>query len=357
MKRMVHNIAVVGAGVIGMSCALEMARRGARVTIFDPEPAGFGTSWAAAGMIAPAFEAAGGAARHPRLLDLCLESGRLWPQFVADLKSDTRIDTGLVSRPTLVATITDDDRAAMDGLMAALLKKSVPFDLLTAAEMVAIDPSLSPDIASGIALPTDMQVDNRRLVLALRAALVKYEVEFIARRIRDHSADRAMLARFDATVWSRGHVETGLQATVRGQAFSVAPYAGAPRHVVRRGAHYIVPKRDRLVIGATSEPGELSTTTDARSIARLRQEISELVPSLANQPELEQWVGFRPSTSDHAPILGQTSDHDFVATGHYRNGILLAPVTAKVIADAVLDGTSSDLADAFSTKRFAAGPA
>ena len=143
-----------------------------------------------------------------------------------------------------------------------------------------------------------------------------------------------------------------------GQMLSVAREPGLPSMTLRCGSIYIAPKPDRVIIGATMEPGVVTDHADADTIAQLRAEAARLCPAIAGATEVETWAGVRPGTLDHAPLLGSTrADGLYVASGHYRNGILLAPVTARIMADMMLDGTSGALASTFSPARFAAATA
>ncbi|MEO0607638.1 MAG: FAD-dependent oxidoreductase, partial [Pseudomonadota bacterium] len=147
---------------------------------------------------------------------------------------------------------------------------------------------------------------------------------------------------------------------IGGQMLSVAPLETGPRRTIRSQHLYIVPKSDRIVIGATSEPGRALTAPEPGAIAQLRAEAIEICPVLAEAPVLETWAGIRPGFKNHAPALGQTLLKDlYVATGHYRNGILLAPLTAQWMADMILDGTIAPLCSAFlpDTQRPAPSPA
>ncbi|MEL6725383.1 MAG: FAD-dependent oxidoreductase, partial [Pseudomonadota bacterium] len=138
---------------------------------------------------------------------------------------------------------------------------------------------------------------------------------------------------------------------IGGQMLAVAQVSGGPRLTLRSGHVYIVPKEDRIVIGATSEPGQVLLNSKPQQISRLREAAIEIAPVLATAPELDSWAGTRPGLKNYAPIIGPTEiDNVFVASGHYRNGILLAPITAEIMADMIVHRRVSELAAAFAPR-------
>lgn len=369
------RVAIIGGGIIGLSIAFELAfRRGVRVTLFDTRECGRGASWAAAGMIAPAFEAAAEAGVHPRLFDLCLESAQLWPDFSADIERVSGLPSGFEPAPAL--TVATDAREAvhLQEIGRVLAARGVAYKALGAEDVCRLEPALSREVLSGLELETDTRVDNRRTVTALLTALTANpRVTFVnAPAPLKSQGGRVVLEGHDAIVaaagWETAVVKVeeqgGLYSLVNwdtalddidchaGQMLSVAAGAGAPQRVVRAGHVYLVPRGGQVVIGATMEPDRVIDEPEAEVIEALRAEGVKLCPALADAPVTERWAGVRPGTPDHAPFIGETVTPGlYVAAGHYRNGILLAPVTARMIADQILGQETGPLAAAFTTRR------
>ncbi|MEQ9434954.1 glycine oxidase ThiO [Hyphomonas sp.] len=371
------RVAIIGAGIIGLTCAWELARRGAQVTLYDSgfHP-GRGASWAAAGMLAPAYEAAGEPGVNPKLFDLCIESARQWSAMSATIRAATKRDVLHAIGPSLAVAQTAEDQTRMAGLAKALTARHVAFDVLSPGEAVEAEPCLRAGNRGALRLPTDGQVDNRLLVDALIRALEQHEqVAFVKGTAPlDLAQGKIVLDGFDRVVlaagWETARVVAGGSALgeIAPVLREIEPVAGhmlafnhlpdGPVMTLRCGALYIVPKAGRVVVGASVEPGETRTQIDWEAIRRLEAAAQALCPMLKRATIIEAWRGIRPGTPDHAPMigpLGQTGA--LIAAGHYRNGILLAPVTAQIMADMILDGKTSALAEAFSPARFAAATA
>jgi glycine oxidase len=369
------QIAIIGAGIIGLTAAYELAvRRGARVTLFDTRAPGRGASWAAAGMIAPAFEAAAEPGVHPQLFDLCMQSAAMWPAFAAELTRRSGLPAGLDVEASLAVALDAAEAGRLARITDTLKARGVPHAALTGAEARANEPALSGEVRGGLELPTDFRVNNRQAVDALLAALRREaKVTFIEGPAPLKSVyGRVVLEGHDkvliAAGWESAVVrvvdagafrnlafwDTALSAIDchGGQMLSVAAGPGAPRRIVRSGHVYLVPRGTEIVIGATTEPGRATTEPEDRVLAGLRAEAVRLCPGLAEAPVLERWAGIRPGTPDHAPLIGETAESGiFIAAGHYRNGILLAPVTAMLIADAMLGAPPGALAETFRPSR------
>jgi glycine oxidase len=371
------RIAIVGAGIIGLSCAWELVKRGARVTLFDSHfHPGRGASWAAAGMLAPAYEAAAEPGVNPRLFDLCMTSARQWTEMADTIAAETKRDVLHSIGPSLAVAQTADDHTQLARLAAALTARGVAFDALSPSEALKAEPCLQADNKGALRLPTDGQVDNRLLVEALIRALEHNEqVAFVTGTAPLAMVQgKVVLDGFDHVVfaagWETASVLVGdtrlgeiapvLQEIqpVAGHMLAFNRLADGPMMTVRSGALYIVPKAGRLIVGATVEPGETGTKIDREAIDRLEAAAHALCPMLKRAAIIEAWRGIRPGTPDHAPMIGALGTTGaFVAAGHYRNGILLAPITARIMADMLLDGKTNDLAAAFSPARFEAATA
>ncbi len=374
------RIAVIGAGIIGLSAAYELAvRRGARVTIYDVRPPGRGASWAAAGMLAPAFEAAAEPGVHPRLFELCLASAALWPAFAGELAARTGVDVGFDRTPSLAAALDAGEAERLRRIAGVLSAAGMAYTSLAAAEILAMEPALNPAVVGGLELPSDFRVHNRQTVTALLAALrASANAAFVEGAAPLKSAGgKLTLEGHDAVLVAAGWETAVIKVEEHGALFSLVNWdtalddidchggqmlsvAGgelAPKRVVRAGHVYLVPRGGQVVIGATVEPDRVLDAPEAEVIEALRLEGVRLCPGLADARVAESWAGVRPGTPDQAPFIGETITPGlFVAAGHYRNGILLAPVTACLLADLVLEGKRSDLIEAFSPRRQFVGP-
>ena len=365
----IRSVAIIGAGIIGLSCARALAARGMRVTLFEKQWPPRGASWAAAGMLAPAFEAVGLNGSHPDLFQLCDHSARMWPAWAAELERDSGKPSGYQPGPSLAVALTQEQDQHLRDVALALADHDQP-PSLHSSDLRDIDPSITKAALSGLLLPTDGQADNRATLEALLASVMAHPMIDIVDREAplkwtgnglDHAGHGATLI---TSGWQSGsvHVDDGGQlrslqdlepmlteiGPVGGQMLSVAPIKGGPKLTLRSGHVYIVPKQDRIVIGATSEPGRILSESEPDQIEQLRAAAIEIAPILSEARVLESWAGVRPGQKNHAPMIGATRlENVFVASGHYRNGILLAPITAEMIADMIVDQNVSALAAAF----------
>ncbi|GLY00857.1 MULTISPECIES: glycine oxidase ThiO [Actinoplanes] len=332
-------IAVIGGGIIGLSIARSLRARGAEVTVYDPEPDGTGGAWhVAAGMLAPGRESA---FEHPRLESLLEASLALWPEFAAGLG-----DVGYDTTGTLGVALTADDHVE-----AAREWRHQKLQPLTGSQVRDREPALSPRIRAGVHAPHEVQADPRRVVAALRRALAG---RIVARRITDLgevAADTVVVAAGCGTA-----ALTGLPIRpVKGQVLRLRGEPGLLRHVIdgsADGRHvYLVPRADgEIVVGATQEERGDSAAT-AGGVHDLLRAALDLVPGLAEHTLTEITVGHRPGTPDNGPLLGRLDARTVVAAGHHRNGILLAPITARLVADLVLTGSDDPFLDDFAPGR------
>ena len=367
------NVIIVGAGVIGLSIGWRLAQAGAAVTLFDKGGAGGGASHAAAGMLAACVEAEPG---EQHLLALGRASQALWPSFDAELQEAAGATVGLRREGTLVAALTEDDRARLQHHLAFQRSLDLPLEWLSAVEVRTREPHLAPGILGAVWSPEDHQVDNRLLAAALRVAAVGagatlHEQVAVDRVVHAgghvdgvmvagslHRADIVVLA---AGAWSRD-VEVAPPLArlpvrpVKGQMLALRMDCAAPllRHVLRVPDVYLVPRHDgRLIIGATVEEKGFNRDVTAGAHLALLEGAWRVLPAIEELPIDEAWVGFRPGSRDDAPILGAGPvDGLIYATGHYRNGILLTPITARVIADLVLHGWVDPLIRPLGVDRF-----
>ena len=368
------NVAIIGAGVIGLGIAWRLAMRGVPVAVFDKGACGAGASHAAAGMLAACAEAEPG---EEALVTLGRASQARWPAFAAELKQASGVDVGLRPEGTLVVALTSDDQARLSHQLLFQQKLGLPLQWITAAETRRREPHLAGKLAGAVFSPEDTQVDNRKLAAALRiaaeAAGARISEQQAVKTIsndagrvdgivladgRKVAADVVVLA---AGAWSRSidGLASELRPPVRpikGQMLALRMDPAAPllTHVVWAPGAYLVPRLDgRLLVGATVEEKGYDTSLTAGGILTLLEAAWRVVPAVEELPIDEMWVGHRPGSRDDAPILGTgLIDGLIYATGHHRNGILLTPITADAIAELVLEGAADPAIRPFSIERF-----
>jgi glycine oxidase len=369
------RVAIIGAGVIGLGIAWRLAARGVPVEVFDRGAAGAGASHAAAGMLAACSEAEPG---EEALVALGRESQARWPGFAAELQAASGVDVELRTEGTLLVALTADDQARLHHHLVFQQNLGLPLQWISAAETRRREPHLAGKLAGAVWSPQDHQVDNRKLAAALRIAAERAgasirehtpvkEISFAGGRVdaivladgTKIAADVVVLA---AGAWSRGigGVAPELRPPVRpikGQMLSLKMDAAAPlvTHVLWAPGVYLVPRRDgRLIVGATVEEKSFDTTLTAGGLLTLLEAAWRAVPAIEELPIDEMWVGHRPGSRDDAPILGPGPVAGLVyATGHHRNGILLAPVTADTVARLIVEGTLDPAIRPFGNERFA----
>lgn len=369
------HVVVIGAGVVGLGVAWRLAQRGARVTVFDKGAAGQGASHAAAGMLAACAEAEPG---EEALIKLGRASQALWPAFAAELREASGIDVELRREGTLIVALTADDQARITHDLAFQKSLGLPVEWISAAEARRREPHLGPRLAGAIASPEDHQVENRKLANALRIAAERAGVTLrehtpVARVAVSQSrargvtladgaeigADAVVLA---AGAWSRLVEGIGAEALppvrpIKGQMLALQMDAATPliRHVIWGPNIYMVPRNDgRLILGATVEEKGFDVALTAGGVLAVLEAAWRVVPAIEELPIAEMWVGHRPGSRDDAPILGASAIEGLVyATGHHRNGILLAPVTADAVAALVAQGSVDEAIRPFGMERFA----
>ena len=351
------DIVIVGGGVIGLAIAVELKLRGAAVTVLTRDLS-VASTFAAAGMLAPYAEAIPAGP----MLDLCLWSRGLYPEWIGKLEQLTGVTTGYWP----------------SGILAPVYQPTTnqeqPGSYWLNREAIALyQPGLGADVIGGWWYPEDGQVDNRALGQALRLAAQQLGVELregktieaIEQKNQRVQAVRTTLGEFQADHYL---LATGAWASellplpvrpIKGQMLSVqmplANHQSLPLQRVLFGSEtYLVPRRDgRLLIGATTEDVGFAPDNTPRQIQAVLQRAIRLYPPLQDWAMQECWWGFRPTTPDQLPILGSSPCENLtLATGHYRNGILLAPVTALLLADLITAQLSHPLLDHFRYDRF-----
>jgi glycine oxidase len=342
------DVIIIGAGIIGLSLSIELKKRGVRVLVVERGEPGREASHAAAGMLA-----ACGAEIPAILQPLATASAQLYPEFVHELQDESGIHIDLRDEGTLLLLPPEESRGCAEGLLASLAE---------------LEPALVHSNDRAVYLK-ERCVDPRRLVAAALKAAKHRGVDIssgspvtnvlitdgrVAGVATDKTSYVAPVAVNCAGAWA-GHLPPRQFPTtpVKGQMLAVAA-KGLLRHVIRAPKVYLVPRSDgRVLIGSTLEDAGYDKRTDARVIQRMHRDAIELVPALEHARVLEDWAGLRPGTPDDVPILGATRlPGYFAATGHFRDGILLAPITAHVMADVITGIKPNYDISAFSPARF-----
>jgi glycine oxidase len=365
------EVLVIGGGVVGCAVARRLAQHGVPTLVVDRGVPGTEASHAAAGMLSPQAEAD---APGPFLELLRLARAR-FPGFTAELRDETGIDIEYRDDGTLLLAFTDEDVLALEKRHAWQSAAALPVDWLDRDAVLAREPALSEKLRFALRFPEDHQVDNRRRAEALHQAAVCAGAEFrtgsgVARiepsavhtatvvHLEDGTALSARTLVLAAGCWSGGIDGLPRRLPVRpvhGQLLALHADPPLLRHVVDSPRTYLVPRASgRVVVGATSEERGFGKAVTPRGLLQLLNGAVEICPALADTSVVESWSGLRPGTADSLPILGPDPRRASLvyATGHYRNGILLAPLTGELIAELILTGTSPELLRPFGVARF-----
>jgi glycine oxidase len=370
-KAQISDVLIIGGGVIGLALARELYKKGLRrITLLDRGKIGKEASFAAAGMLAPQAESDA----PDKFLRFCSESNRLYPQFAEELFDETGVDIELDSSGTLYLAFTDEDAGDIRRRFEWQKNARLNVEHLTALETRKAEPFVSPDVLESLFFPNDRQVENRKLLYALQKFAEINGIE-----IRENTEVGNLLTENGKTIIAETVDEkfaaekvvlttgawTSLIKTdefilpqikpIRGQMISFSSVKRMFSKVIYSPRGYLVPRADgRILAGATVEDAGFDKSVSAEGIAFLRDHALEIAPSLVNLEIRESWANLRPFAADGLPVLGAltTSENLFIATAHYRNGILLAPLTAKIMADKIAENKDSDHLGSFGPHRF-----
>ena len=376
------DVVVAGAGIIGGSIAFELARRNLRVALIDRQEPGREASWAAAGMLSPAPDSPGAIA----LVPLARASLNLYPQFISDIEvagipgpgaqGGLNLRTGYRADGAMEVLFRGDAVREMSTLVALHHGLGLAAEPLSIEQAREMEPALSRDLRAAVLLPGEASVDSRALtevviaaaiaggaVLVSGAAVVSLVTEGARCSGVNLSDGRKLLAGhvvLAAGCWTSQLEQVASYAPtrpVRGQMAALRHRGSTIRRVLRSDRGYIVPRDhqvpQKILVGATSEDAGYEKCVTSGGLEQIFAAVNELAPELARAEIIETWSGLRPGTPDQLPILGPTEIEGLIiATGHYRNGILLAPVTAKLIAEWICENRTSIDWEAFSPARF-----
>jgi glycine oxidase len=372
---------VVGGGVIGLALARELARGGAGVVVCEAAGPGREATWAAGGMLAPQAEAA----RADDFFRLQCASRDAYPDFAAALREETGRDVELDRTGTLYLAFGAEDEAELGRRFRWQSAAGLAVERLTGEEARALEPLVSPRVRLALRFPQDWQVDNRKLAAALAESAEKFYGARVLSGVRVAGV-RVRGGRVEGVETSAGFVAAGAVVLAAGAWTSRVPFlsaegetltayahprvvpvrgqmlcltrpagggadAGAtdaagttpapPRHVIYSPRGYVVPRRDgRLLAGSTTEEAGFDKSVTAAGLHAVLAHALEIAPALGAFAPADSWAGLRPRADDALPVIGESPEVErlFYATGHYRNGILLAPLTARIVSRMVIGG-------------------
>ncbi|MFT3866672.1 MAG: glycine oxidase ThiO [Solirubrobacterales bacterium] len=363
------DVAFVGGGVIGLACAWRAAQAGARVVVLERAEPPAGATNVAAGMLAPVGELSFG---ERELLEMMLASGALWPQFAAEVEAASGLGTGFQAGGALHVALDRDEAAELRRRHELQQELDLEAEWLTPRRCRELEPGLTTTFVGGVLAGGDASVDPRRLALALAAALREAGGELrTGTEVVDGLWDGERLAGVRTAAEPHGvdvHADTVVLCNgawsgqtpwlpeearppvrpVKGEVVELRPREGDPlpaERIVCSERIYLVPRPDgRLIVGATQEERGFDTVVTAGGVHELLREAYRVLPDVAELELVGMIAGLRPGTPDNLPIVGPGAvDGLLLATGHFRNGIMLAPLTAEAVA-ATLTGKSAPAA-------------
>jgi glycine oxidase len=367
------DVIVVGGGVIGCAIAYYLSRERARVVVLERGLIGGEASGAAAGMLAPLAEAHG----PSPFLDLCLASHRMFPELADTLRAEVGVDIEYVPSGLLRVVFTEAQEAELRSHLEWQAGLGMRVRWINGDTARGLEPLLSPRLRGAVYSPLEHQVNPGKLVQGFaraaeaQGAVIRQETPVAGLLRRGSrvtgvrlagetlSADAVVLA---AGPWTR-HLAAALGVRVpvkpvRGQMLALGGGPPPVRHIIWGPKGYMAPKVNGfLFVGATVEEVGFRKTTTVRGLTSLRRMANALVPALTHAIQVDAWAAFRPGSADSLPILGAVPGWKglSIASGHFRNGILLSPITGQLMARSLLDGKPAEGLSAFSPARFADG--
>ncbi len=363
-----YDVAIIGGGIIGGSIAFELARQKLRVVLLDRQQPGQEASWAAGGMLAPAAEA-----HHlPPLVPLGIASLKLYSDFIAAIESVSDCRVGYRKDGALLVFFSPTAERERNEMVTLHRKLGLAAESISTEEAQLFEPALNPAAATVEQLPGEASVDNRALTAAVLAAAERHGAE-----MRPGAGVRAVQvegSRATGVIADGGKISAGQVIVaagcysggispleryaptipVRGQMVALRAENVRLSRTLRSPRGYLVPRNDgRIIAGSTLENAGFDKHVTPAGLQQILNAALELVPALASAAILETWSGLRPDTPDHLPVLGPTDLQGLsIATGHYRDGILLAPITAKLAREWVLGEPTTLPIEGFSPLRF-----
>jgi len=362
---------IIGGGIIGCALARALASKGVRVALIERNAPGEEASGAAAGMLAPSAEAEKGSP----IFELCRASLLAYRPLVAELRAETGVDPEYRTEGSLLVFSDEQERQRLLPSMDWQRSQNIGIEELSAQELRSLEPSLA-EFPGAFFLPDDHQIDNRLLMHALVQSCRLGGVEFfLGKAVREicRNGSRvvgAVLADASGTrinarhvvnasgAWAGAIPAAGLMAypirPVKGHMLALDSAAGTLHHVIRSHRGYLVPRKNgRILVGSTMEEAGFDKIPRTAQITGLLRTAQQFCPALEESAVVEFWAGLRPASKDGLPVLGPTELEGYwVALGHFRNGILLAPITAQILSSWIVTGKPSLPVDALLPSRF-----
>ncbi len=368
------DVLIIGGGIIGLALARQLRRKGIQnITILEKNPTcGMEASNAAAGMLAPQAETD----KIDCFFNFCRESRDLYPNFAAELFEETGVDIELDRNGTLYAAFTEHDSAEIRKRFEWQKKAGLNVEFLSAEETRKAEPFISPDVREALYFPNDWQVENRKLLSALRRFAELNQIKIVEStevkslptengkitgaktETENFFAEKVILT---TGAWT-SLIKLGENGSffvkvkpIRGQMLSFQTAKRLFTKVIYSPRGYLVPRVDgRILVGATVEDVGFDKNVTANGVEFLRENAMEIAPGLVNLKISESWAGLRPFAADGLPILGGFPEIEnfFIATAHYRNGILLAPLTAKILAEKIVENCDSEYLEVLNPQCF-----
>ncbi|MEW6737005.1 MAG: glycine oxidase ThiO [Acidobacteriota bacterium] len=365
------DIIIIGGGLIGCAVAAELATHKLHVRLFERGQLGREASWAAAGMLAPQTEAEN--AGH--FFELCSRSRDSYSSYVAGLRELTGLDPCYRTEGALQLALNESSAQVMEHNYNWQFSAGLPIERLKGEDVRKLAPAVSSSVTTALFFPREHQIDNRKLTECVISAGERRGVEFragalvtniiiesgvvrgvIANGERHEAAKVINAAGSWASLFAAGPLRLPMLTPVRGQMLALKLPAGRLNHVLHYEDVYLVPRWDgTILVGSTTEQVGYDQRVTAAALQRLLKQAQIALPELADATFINAWAGLRPATYDGLPLLGEHKELPglLFATGHYRNGILLAPITATLIAESVLCGHDVATLAPFTPSRFA----
>ncbi|NOT47527.1 MAG: glycine oxidase ThiO [Acidobacteria bacterium] len=366
-----YDVLIIGGGVIGLSIARELAsHRVGRIAVVERGGVGREASFAAAGMLAPSAENE----TADDFYRLCDASRKMYPLLARELAAETGIDVELDRSGTLYGAFTGDDARHLNSRFERQTAVGIAVERLSASDTIKAEPHISPTVRESLFFANDWQVENRRLLTALEASVRGSNIGILENMPVDSlilDKGRVCGVESNASTISAGTtvLATGAWTSlikiagdavplevkpIRGQMIGFSPPDRMFRRVIYSPRGYVVPRADgRVLVGATVEDAGFDKSVTGEAVGQLKECAFEIAPLLVRHEILEKWAGLRPFAADGLPVIGPVPGFDglTVATAHYRNGILLAPITAKIVAENIVDGSGTEYFDIYGPKR------